>query len=136
MDIDSCLEAFDLPEQWSNRGYSSAQLIKQFMTSVWCGANKFEHTEVTRQDEVIHQFWGFEKMTGHKSFQRFFNKFDLATNQKVFTGLYQWFFKNLQFNNLTLDVDSTIHTRYGTQQGAKKGYNTTQRSRDDCLITP
>lgn len=26
-------------------------------------------------------------------------------------------------NNLTLDVDSTIHTRYGTQQGAKEGYN-------------
>ena len=90
---------------------------------MWCGANRFEHTEVTRQDEVIRQFWGFERMAGHKSFQRFFNKFDLGTNQKVFTPLYQWFFKNLQFNNLTLDVDSTIHTRYGTQQGAKKGYN-------------
>jgi hypothetical protein len=93
------------------------------MTSVWCGANKFEHTEVTRHDDVIRQFWGFERMAGHKSFQRFFNKFDLATNQKVFTPLYQWFFKNLQFNNLTLDVDSTVHTRYGTQQSAKKGYN-------------
>jgi hypothetical protein len=123
MDFKSCLDVLDLPEQGSNRGYSSDQLIKQFMTSVWCGANKFEHTEVTRQDEVIRQFWGFERMAGHKSFQRFFNKFDLATNQKVFTPLYQWFFKNLQFNNLTLDVDSTIHTRYGTQQGAKKGYN-------------
>lgn len=123
MDFDSCLEGLNLPVQGSNRGYSSHQLIKQFMTSVWCGANKFEHTEVTRQDEVIRQFWGFERMAGHKSFQRFFNKFDLATNQKVFTPLYQWFFKNLQFNNLTLDVDSTIHTRYGTQQGAKKGYN-------------
>lgn len=123
MEFDSCLETLALPAQGSNRGYSSHQLIKQFMTSVWCGANKFEHTEVTRQDEVIRQFWGFERMAGHKSFQRFFNKFDQATNQKVFTPLYQWFFKNLQFNNLTLDVDSTIHTRYGTQQGAKKGYN-------------
>jgi hypothetical protein len=62
-------------------------------------------------------------MAGHKSFQRFFNKFDLATNQKVFTALYQWFFKSLQFDNFTLDVDSTVHTRYGNQQGAKKGYN-------------
>lgn len=123
MDFDSCLDGLDLPEQGSNRGYSSHQLIKQFITSVWCGANRFEHTEVTRQDEVIRQFWGFGRMAGHKSFQRFFNKFDFGTNQKVFTPLYQWFFKNLQFNNLTLDVDSTIHTRYGTQQGAKKGYN-------------
>jgi hypothetical protein len=49
MDFDSCLSGLDLPESSSNRGYRSNQLIKQFMTSVWCGANKFEHTEVTRQ---------------------------------------------------------------------------------------
>jgi hypothetical protein len=123
MDFDGCLEALNLLKQGSNRGYRSDQLIKQFMTSVWCGANKFEHTEVALQDEVIRQFWGFERMAGHKSFQRSFNKFDLSTDQKAFTVLYQWFFKNLQFNNFTLDVDSTVHTRYGTQQGAKKGYN-------------
>ncbi|MBK9719753.1 MAG: transposase [Saprospiraceae bacterium] len=32
-------------------------------------------------------------------------------------------FNKLQFDNFTLDVDSTIHTRYGSQEGAKKGYN-------------
>lgn len=123
MRFDECLRTLSLPQQGSNRGYSPEQLIKQFMTSIWCGANKFEHTEVTRQDEVIRQFWGFDCMAGHKSFQRFFNKFDLAINQKVFTQLFQWFFQNLRFNNFTLDVDSTIHTRYGNQQGAKRGYN-------------
>jgi hypothetical protein len=123
MEFDQCLSQLDLPKQGSNRGYEPAQLIKQFITSVWCGANKFEHTEVTRQDAVIRQFWGFKRMAGHKSFQRFFNKFDLATNQRVFTGFYQWFFNNLRFDNFTLDVDSSIHTRYGQQQGAKKGYN-------------
>jgi len=29
-------------------------------------------------------------------------------------GYINGFLKNLQFNNLTLDVYSTIHTRYGT----------------------
>ena len=61
-------------------------------------------------------------MAGHKAFQRFFNKFDQATNHRVFTGLYQWFFQHLQFDNFTLDVDSNIHVRYGKQEGAKKGY--------------
>lgn len=121
--FDDCLKDLPMPVSGSNRGYPSDQLVKQFITSVWCGANRFEHTEVTRQDEVIRQFWGFERMAGHKSFQRFFNKFDLSTNQKVFTQLYQWFFKNLLFNNFTLDIDSTVHVRYGNQQGAKKGYN-------------
>lgn len=123
MEFDEILSALNLPETGSNRGYHPHQLIKQFITSVWCGANKFEHTEVTRQDEVIRQFWGFDKMAGHKSFQRFFSKFDLSKNQQVFTPLYQWFFNKLQFDNFTLVVDSTIHTRYGSQEGAKKGYN-------------
>jgi hypothetical protein len=123
MQFDDCLANLPMPVQGSNRGYSPIQLIKQFISSVWSGANKFEHTEVTRQDEVIRQIWGFKRMAGHKSFQRFFNKFDLATNQLVFTALYQWFFKNLRFDNFTLDVDSSVNPRYGTQQGAKKGYN-------------
>jgi hypothetical protein len=123
MDLDVCLDGLPLPAQGSNRGYSPHQLIKQFMCSVWCGANRFEHTEVTRADEVVRQFWGFQRMAGHKAFQRYFSKFDQADNQRVFTQMYQWFFSQLQFDNYTLDVDSTIHTRYGSQQGANKGYN-------------
>ncbi|MDW8418177.1 MAG: hypothetical protein RML37_02090, partial [Chitinophagales bacterium] len=52
MRFDECIESLELPEQGSNRGYSPLLLIKQFMTGVWCGANRFEHLEVTRQDEV------------------------------------------------------------------------------------
>lgn len=123
MEFDTCLDGLPLPAQGSNRGYSPDQLIKQFMCSVWCGANRFEHTEVTRADEVVRQLWGFQRMAGHKAFQRYFSKFDQADNQRVFTRMYQWFFSQLQFETYTLDVDSTIHTRYGSQQGAKKGYN-------------
>ncbi|MCX8079795.1 MAG: transposase [Bacteroidia bacterium] len=129
MDFDACLNDLPLPPQGSNRGYPPHQLIKQFMTSVWCGANKFEHTEVTRQDEVIRRFWNFKRMAGYKAFQRFFNKFDQTTNQRVFLSLFNWFFTHLHFDNFTLDIDSSILTRYGQQQGAKKGYNPKKRGR-------
>jgi len=46
MDFDRCLNQLPLPVQGSNRGYDPNQLIKQFLCSVWCGANRFEHTEV------------------------------------------------------------------------------------------
>ena len=67
-------------------------------------------------------------MAGHKSFQRYFSqrdkqKFTQAINQRVFTKLYQWFYEQISFDNYTLDLDSTIMTRYGEQQGVKKGYN-------------
>lgn len=68
MDFDAQLDQLPLPVQGSNRGYDAKQLIKQFMTSVWCGANRFEHCEVTRADEVIRQAWGFKRMAGRKAF--------------------------------------------------------------------
>lgn len=117
------LIACDLPQQGSNRGYDPIQLITGFMVSVWCGANRFEHLEVSRFDDVLRRIFGFRKMAGHKAYQRYFKKFTIAINQQVFTKLSQWFFSQIKLDNYTLDVDSTVLTRYGTQQGAAKGYN-------------
>ncbi|MEY4960976.1 MAG: hypothetical protein RL610_1155, partial [Pseudomonadota bacterium] len=38
-------------------------------------------------------------------------------------SLYQWMFGKLSINGITLDLDSTVMTRYGVQQGAARGYN-------------
>jgi len=123
LSIDELLQGIGLPKQGSNRGYAPEQLIMHFWLGIWCGASCFEHLEVTRQDEVMKELFGWRQMAGSKSFQRYFNKFDQGTNQFVFDNLYQWFFQHLKFDNYTLDFDSTIMTRYGNQQGAKKGYN-------------
>lgn len=120
----------DLPEQGSNRGFDPLQLITCFMVSVWCGANRFEHLEVSRFDEVLRKIFGFKKMAGHKAYQRYFKKFTIAINQKVFTQLNQWFFNQIKLDNYTLDVDSTVLTRYGTQQGAYRGYNPSKPGRN------
>ncbi|MBF0329878.1 MAG: transposase [Nitrospirae bacterium] len=65
----------DLPKQGSNRGYPPEQLIEQFLVSVWCGANRFEHMEVTRHDEVIRKIFDCKTMAGHKAFQRYFMEY-------------------------------------------------------------
>jgi DDE family transposase len=117
------LVSCDLPGQGSNRGYNPIQLITSFMVSIWCGANRFEHLEVSRFDEVLRKIFGFKKMAGHKAYQRYFQKFTIAINQQVFTKLSHWFFNQIKLDNYTLDVDSTVLTRYGTQEGAAKGYN-------------
>jgi hypothetical protein len=43
LSFNSALAAAGLPKPGSNRGYRPEQLITQFMLSVWCGANRFEH---------------------------------------------------------------------------------------------
>jgi len=118
------LQSMDsLPEQGSNRGYSPLQLIFSFWLSIWCGGNRYMHLEVLRQDKVLQKIFNWKRMAGYKAYQRYFNKFTQAINQSVFDQLYGWFFDNLQFDRYTLDFDSTIMTRYGQQQEAKKGYN-------------
>ncbi len=46
-----------LPAQGSNRGYDPVQLIVQFIISIWSGANRYEHLEVTRFDGIIQQMF-------------------------------------------------------------------------------
>jgi hypothetical protein len=47
----------------------------------------------------------------------------------VFDYLYRWYFSHLNFDNYTLDFDSTVMTRYGEQQGSQKGHNPQKRGR-------
>jgi len=117
------LQDIKLPESGSNRGYKSEDIIISFWLSVWCGANRFIHTEVTRQDNVMQEVYGLRAIPSHTTIKRFFNKFSLAKNNEVFTELYQWYFKQLEFDNYSLDFDSSVLTRYGEQEGAKRGYN-------------
>jgi hypothetical protein len=58
IEFDAALKACGLPAPGSNRGYAAEQLVQQFMLSVWCGANRFEHGEVTRHDPVLGRLFG------------------------------------------------------------------------------
>ena len=130
MGFNAALDASELPQPLSNRGYRPEQLIVQFMLGVWCGANRFEHGEVTRYDTVLQRLFGFARMANFKAVIRLFRKFDQPTNDRVFGKLYAWLFGQLQIDALTLDLDSTVMTRYGVQEGAARGYNPVKPGRN------
>lgn len=123
-------ECPDLPQPGSNRGYAPYELIESFITSIWCGANKFMHTEVTRQDKTLTKIFDWRQVPGNDAFKRFFRKFTMETNASVSQHFFSWIFEQIHFDNFTLDCDSTILTRYGEQEGAKKGYNPKKQGRN------
>ena len=125
--FDAALAGCGLPQPGSNRGYKPEQLLTQFMLSVWCGANRFEHGEVTRHDPVLKEVFGFKRMANFKAVMRLFNKFSQSTNESVMDSLYRWMFNQININGITVDLDSTVMTRYGTQDGAARGYNPSKR---------
>ena len=48
----------------------------------------------------------------------------------MFPVLQNWFFDQIGVDNITVDFDSTVITRYGDQQGSAKGYNPNKRGRN------
>jgi hypothetical protein len=118
--VDQCS---DLPQPGSNRGYKPLSIIESFLVSIWSGANKFLHTEITRHDLALCDIFGWKQMPGNDAFKRFFLKFGQADSHRVNKYFYRWMFDNLHFDNYTLDCDSGILTRYGKQEGSRKGYN-------------
>ncbi|AND63160.1 hypothetical protein AX766_01325 [Flavobacterium covae] len=54
-------------------------------------------------------------------------KFNQVTNQKISDFFYSWIFDNFKFDNFTLDINSSVVTRYDTQEGAKKEYSPSKK---------
>ena len=73
-------------------------------------------------------------MLGQDAYKRYFSKFTQATNQSVIHHLFKWFFENIHLNYFTLEIDSTVITRYGQQEGAKKGIITTKEAEIQIIL--
>lgn len=127
--ISAFISTLNLPEAGSNAGYSNKDIFESFWVSIWLGANRFAHTSVLKYDKVLQKIFGLKRAPSNDTYRRFFQKFDFETSSNFFLDLYSWMFSQLKFDNFTLDVDSSVWTRYGKQEGARKGYNAKKRGR-------
>jgi hypothetical protein len=119
-----------LPPPGSNRGNAPLQLIEQFIVSIGCGACRFVHAGTVRMDRTLVRLFGWDRAAGHKAIMRLLGRFDMLTNERVQAEFYRWLFDKIStLRQVTLDVDSTVITRNGGQQGAVRGYNPGKRSR-------
>src|SRR5665811_81371 len=83
---------WDLPQPGSNQGYPPVQLIEQLLVSIWCGACRFTHLEVTRLDSTLARLFGWTRVAGHKAIVRLFGRFDMLHHERVQASVYRWFF--------------------------------------------
>jgi Transposase DDE domain group 1 len=130
MEFQQAVAGWGLPAPRSNRGYEPLQLVEQFIVSIWCGACRFVHAETVRMDGTLTRLFGWSQAAGHKAIMRLFSRFDMLTNERVQAEAYRWFFGKISaLKRVTLDVDSTVITRNGEQEGAVRGYNPGRRGR-------
>lgn len=128
--IKEYLKELDLPVSGSNRGYDASEIIEGFWLSIWTGASRYIHCDWLRYDSTLQKIFGFEQMPSQSTYSRFFKKFTQARNSRVFPSLQHWFFSQIEVDNLTIDFDSTVITKYGEQEGSALGYNPNKRGRN------
>lgn len=126
----SFVDKLPLPFPQSNRGYQPIDIVEGFMTSVILGARRLDHCGVIRSDAVIQDIFGWKKgMASGTTFGRFFKRFDKKTSEAVFPSLMEFTLSRVKSRYLTIDIDSSVMTRYGKQEGVKKGYNPHKKGR-------
>lgn len=117
------ISELNLPESKSNNSIDRLTIVESFFASVWIGVTSFSQTAIIKLDRTVQEIFGWGRIPSGTTFGRFFKKFSWKENNRIFTELNEWFFKQITFDNYTLDVDSSVITRYGNQQGSLIGYN-------------
>ncbi|HWT83545.1 MAG TPA: IS1380 family transposase [Candidatus Methylomirabilis sp.] len=107
------------------------QILLAFFAGVLAGARRFAQLAVLRADEPIRQLFGLRRFPSTATFTRFFRRFSAKTVTETFAPLFAGCLARLpqRREGYTLDLDSSVFERYGTQEGALKGYNPKKRGR-------
>ena len=113
----------DIPQPKSNAGINPVDIIQGFWLAIFTGASRYIHADWLRYDSVLQEIFQIKRLPSQSTYSRFFHKFSWERNSNVFPKLQQMFLKRVNVDNITIDLDSTVITRYGEQEGAKKGYN-------------
>ena len=110
-------------EYKSNNASSIKDILGTTMISVLSGHKRYSHISTIRNDGVNPQKLGMSKVVSEDAVRRAMSHID---QQLGSTWLFQNLFhsyKNLLKIGWILDIDSTVKTLYGHQEGAEVGYN-------------
>ena len=121
-------------QETSPNAMKAEEKILGFMTTVIAGGRRFSHLLYLGNIEVIKSVFGLRRLPGSgTTLTRYFSKIkDLGDAEKLSEGLWQYLLKIIDWDQISddwLSFDSTVITRYGEQEGAKKGYNPSKKGR-------
>jgi hypothetical protein len=106
--------------------YDPGQILVGFMLSVIAGAQRFAHANQLRADRALQALLGMKRFPSDDTILNYFRRFSQAEIERFWRPLWRWLISRLpqMEKGFSLDLDSTIFSRHGSQQqGAARGYN-------------
>lgn len=121
-------------ETSNNRCGAYSKVLSHLLT-VFSGGERFGHMLCWRHGiEIFEKVFNVKKFPKSPTSQtRFWNKFDSQAKSEAWGECSRTFAKNVlgwaNVCNGNLNLDSSVITRYGKQEGARKGYNPKKKGR-------
>jgi hypothetical protein len=112
-------------EYRSPNAIAPEQTLMAFLSAVVVGASRFAHAGWLRHDTAFHALLGVERFPGEDAIRRFFHRFTQAHIEAFWRPVWRWMLELIEAPRagFSLDLDSTVFSREGEQEGAAKGYN-------------
>jgi hypothetical protein len=126
---DEVLANAPLPQPGSHRGIDPVLMVKSFLVTIWTGGGRFAHTALVRFDTALRSVFGLSQVASVSTFTRFFRRFGQREDEELFAHLSTWLWNRVAGRSWTVDLDSTVFTRYGQQEGSRRGYNPWRRGK-------
>jgi hypothetical protein len=104
-------------------------MVKSFVVTIWTGGGRFAHTALVRFDTALRSIFGLGEVASVSTFTRFFRRFGQKEVEPLFSHLSSWLWNRVAGRSWTVDLDSTVFTRYGQQEGSRRGYNPWRRGK-------
>lgn len=116
------------PEQGHHR------MLTALLMLLFIGFNRVWHFTYLRLDAIICGFFHLERLPVASTFWRYVNS--MGINQGVSLLLVMntlreraWKLLGINYFRINVDIDTTVETLYGHQQGGRKGHNTQHRGK-------
>ena len=117
-------------ERAPNADYQVKDVVFMLVFGVLAGVKHISHMAILRYDEVIRAIFRWDKFPDNSTFGRIFKLFSQKHCEElsdVESKVRQKVWSKKWFGKTTLDMDSTVRGVYGSQEGAKKGFNSKKK---------
>ena len=110
------------------RAMTIYQFILGMVLAVYVGFTRLNHLRFVAQEPMFTGVLQVLRLPPQCTFWRFLASLHLQIARQLLAIQQQmrqrvWAAANVQLSSVTLDTDTTVHTLYGRQMGARKGYN-------------
>jgi hypothetical protein len=116
------------------RAMTIYQFLLGMVLAIYVGFSRLNHLRFVAQDPMLTGVLQVKELPPQCTFWRFLTSLPLTVAQQLLKlqRLLRervWEAANVQLPSITLDTDTTVHTLYGRQMGARQSYNPKNRGR-------